>query len=269
MRGTGSPNDIPAVEAQDRAGHEGRVAEEEHHRGDHVVCRAGAAEQGVAQDGLPLAVAQQAPAAGARAVAGVDKAQHDLVDAHLGCGLARPALREQRHRAVCRGVAVVEHRRSGPAAPDQPGDGGDVDHGPVTRGLEVGQGGRERPALGAQRCLLLEVPLLADVGAVDHGPAAALDVVDQDVEAAEAAGHRVDERRNGLHLPQVRAQDHGSAGRARQFALERRQFLLPVEPGHGDRDPGLGQGQGNGLADPFDAPQHQRRLAVQLHAVSP
>ena len=170
---------IPAVQPEHGAGHEGGVLQDEHHGLDDVFDGAGAAEQGVAEDGILLSLAQQPPAAGARPVAGFDKTEHDLVDAHLGCGLPRPGFGEQRHGAAGGGIAVVEHRRRRPRAADQAGDRGEVDHGPRARSLQEGQGGGEHPALGPEGGLHLEVPLLADIRPMDDRPAAALDVVDQ------------------------------------------------------------------------------------------
>jgi hypothetical protein len=56
---------------------------------------AGAAQQGVVQDGLPLAVVQQVPSPGAPGMARVEDAQHDFVDPHLGGAQAGPGFGEQ------------------------------------------------------------------------------------------------------------------------------------------------------------------------------
>ena len=48
------------------------------------------------------------------------------------------------------------------------------------------QGGIKYPALGTQGCFHFQIPLLLIVGAVHNRPSATFDVVDQNIQPAEA-----------------------------------------------------------------------------------
>ncbi len=121
----------------------------------------------------------------------------------------------------------------------------------------MGQGGFKNPSLGPQGGGQLQVPLLGDVAAMDHRPAAAFDVVDEDVQATEAIDHPCHHIGNGGCVEQVGVQDQVRGTRAFEIGLHGRLAFGPVEPGGRHADAALEQIHGNGLADAFDRSEDQ------------
>ena len=104
---------------------------------------------------------------------------------------------------------------------------------------------------------------------MDDGPAAALDVVDQDVEASEALDHGLCHEGDVLGLPQVRLKDEMLPAGGGQVASEVSQFFLPVEISYRNCGAGLRQSQRDGLADALDAAEDERRSSIKIHESPP
>src|SRR5206468_9534605 len=88
-------------------------------------------------------------------------------------------------------------------------------------------------------------------------------VVDEDVDAAEARGGRVDDALGVVGPRQIAGhREHLGAGRSRQLF---RRGLERVLAAGADRDtrPFLGEPARDGFADAFAAARHQRHLALQ------
>ena len=154
--------------------------------------------------GLFLIAGQQAPAAGAPTVPAFNEAEHEFIHTDLGSAYAGPGFGQEGDAAIGGRIALVEKltRRSGAA--DDAGDRGNVDDHTISTGLQVGQGFFEDPSFGPQAGVDFEVPLFPHVRPMNDGPATSLDIVDQDVEAAEALD------RSGDQLLDLAPQDDGT-----------------------------------------------------------
>jgi len=123
----------------------------------------------------------------------------------------------------------------------------------------------EQP-LGGQRRRDLEFPLAAVVGlivtAVDHRHAAALDVVDENIEPAEPS---LDGRRQGRHrLPGAQVDRHGHEGKAPPLKLLRHLpgGLRPVMDREDQCGPFLAEASGDGPPDRPRGPGDESDPAV-------
>ncbi len=126
----------------------------------------------------------------------------------------------------------------------------------------MGQGTIKDPAFGTQGGLHLKIPLLRNIGPVDHRPSAAFNVVDEDVKPAEMIDDLTDQLRYFINLEQVGLNNQVLAAGIAELFLQTLKFFFPVEIIQGNLHPLRCQGETDAFADSFYGAQDQSDLTV-------
>ena len=96
----------------------------------------------------------------------------------------------------------------------------------------MGEGCIKDPSFGAQGSLHFKVPLFLSVRSVNHGPAAPLDIIDQNIQASEMGDDFLDKRRYFVGLDQVGAQENLIVGLHLGFLVIGGLFGILFHGGH-------------------------------------
>ena len=213
-------------------------------------------------EGFFAGFAQQAPAPGFFCVAGCNKAQHDFVDPHTGGTHTGPGFGQQGNSAIGGRIAFIENHAGRATATDDGGNRGKIYDHSIAAGLQMGQGTIKDPAFSTQRGLHLKVPLLSNVGPVDHRPSAAFNVVDEDVKPAELVDDLTDQRRYFINLEQVGLNNQVLAAGIAEIFLQIFKLFFPVEIIQGNLYPLCCQGETDFFTQSFYGAQDQSDFAV-------